>query len=112
MSAHPHVVVSLIDDLGWRDLFRHSNQAGTSLVGVRQGDWKLIEFFEQGKPELYNLRDDIGQTSNPALSEPKRAAALHGRLQRGQRKVQSLFNKPNPHFNLLPLDMQTDPAEV
>ena len=30
-------------------------------ASIRAGDWKLIEFFETGKLELYNLRDDLGE---------------------------------------------------
>ncbi|MFO8013129.1 MAG: sulfatase [Phycisphaerae bacterium] len=47
---------------------------------IRSGDWKLIEYFEDGHLELYNLRDDIGETTNLADRQPEKAKALHGRL--------------------------------
>jgi len=44
---------------------------------VRQGDWKLIEFFEDGHLELYNLKDDIGEKMNLAPTKPDKAEELH-----------------------------------
>ena len=55
----------------------YGNQGGTPGSSVREGDWKLIEFFEDGRLELYNLADDIGEERNLAAEEPERAAALH-----------------------------------
>ncbi|HUV65428.1 MAG TPA: hypothetical protein VMW24_16145 [Sedimentisphaerales bacterium] len=37
---------------------------------IRQGDWKLIEYFEYGRVELYNLKKDIGEKNNLAEKEP------------------------------------------
>ncbi|MEX2174207.1 MAG: sulfatase [Pirellulaceae bacterium] len=47
---------------------------------IRSGDWKLLEFFEDGHIELYNLRDDIGQQRDLAKEQPERATALHDKL--------------------------------
>jgi arylsulfatase A-like enzyme len=58
-----------------RDPFR-TRPAGA----VRLGDWKLIEFFETGKIELYNLVDDIGESNDVAASNPDRAALLLEKL--------------------------------
>jgi uncharacterized sulfatase len=44
------------------------------------GDWKLIEFFADGKLELYNLADDISEKQNQASLRPELAAALQKRL--------------------------------
>ena len=38
----------------------YGNQGGTPGASVRDGDWKLIRFFEDGHEELYNLKEDIG----------------------------------------------------
>ena len=48
----------------------------TPCSAVRQGDWKLIEFFEDGHLELYNLRSDIGETRNLAKTMPDKAEEL------------------------------------
>ncbi len=47
---------------------------------VQVGDWKLMEFLEDGKIELYNLRDDIGETNNLAKAMPEKATELYERL--------------------------------
>ena len=43
---------------------------------VRHGDWKLIEFFEDGRLELYNLKEDMAEKNNLAESMPEKAAEL------------------------------------
>jgi len=47
---------------------------------IQRGDWKLLEFLEDGRLELYNLRDDIGETKNLAQQLPDKARELHQRL--------------------------------
>lgn len=47
---------------------------------IQSGDWKLLEFLEDGRLELYNLREDIGETKNLAQSNPQQAKELHARL--------------------------------
>jgi len=49
----------------------------TPAGAVRQGNWKLIEFFEDGKVELYNLRDDIGEQNDLVRKMPDKAKQLH-----------------------------------
>ena len=43
---------------------------------VRAGDWKLIEFYEDMRVELYNLKDDLGEARDLAQAEPEKAAQL------------------------------------
>jgi arylsulfatase A len=47
---------------------------------IRDGDWKLIRFYETGKSELYNLRTDIGEQRDLAALHPARVRALNGKL--------------------------------
>lgn len=54
---------------------------------IRQGDWKLVEFFESNRLELYNLRDDVGEQHNLAAEQPERAQALHERMVQWRRQV-------------------------
>ncbi len=54
------------------------NQWRTTPVGtIEVGDWKLMEFFEDGRLELYNLKDDIGEQNNLAKSMPEKTQELH-----------------------------------
>jgi arylsulfatase A-like enzyme len=52
----------------------------TPAGSVRDGDWKLIEFFETGKVELYDLKNDIGEKTDLAAKEPARRDNLHAKL--------------------------------
>lgn len=58
-----------------RSLFWHyphfSNQLGRPAGSVRVGDFKLVELYENGKLELYNLKDDISESND--LSEKMNA---------------------------------------
>ena len=68
-----------------RDLFWHyphySPQKGRPAAAIRNGDDKLILFFEDSRVELYNLKSDIGETTDLALKEPAKASALRRRLE-------------------------------
>lgn len=54
----------------------YSNQRGFPGGAVRTGDWKLIESYDDGHLELYNLADDPRETDNLALSHPARTYEL------------------------------------
>ena len=56
---------------GWRT---------TPAGAIRAGDFKLIEFFEDGRVELYNLQDDLSQKNDLAASQPEKTKELHGKL--------------------------------
>jgi arylsulfatase A-like enzyme len=47
---------------------------------IRAGDWKYLHFYEDGREELYNLKDDIGETKNLVASMPEKAAEMKVRL--------------------------------
>lgn len=74
----------------------YGNQGGTPGSSVREGDWKLIEFFEDGRLELYNLREDLGETNNVAAANPKITAGLHGKLKAWRERIEAKIPQPNP----------------
>jgi arylsulfatase A-like enzyme len=49
-------------------------------AAIRQGDWKLIEFYESNTVELYNLSDDISEANNLSLANPEKVILLQTRL--------------------------------
>ncbi len=61
----------------------------TPVGAIQSGDWKLMEFFEDGRLELYNLRDDIGETNNLAEKMPDKAGELHARLAAWRASIQA-----------------------
>lgn len=68
----------------------------TTPVGtIQAGDWKLMEFFEDGRLELYNLRDDIGESRNLAKERPDKTKELHDMMIAWRRTVNAPM--PTPH---------------
>jgi hypothetical protein len=47
---------------------------------ARAGDWKLLEYYEDHRLELYNLREDLGEKSNLAGTMGDKASQLRDRL--------------------------------
>jgi len=76
-----------------RPLFWHyphfSNQLGRPAGAVRLGDWKLVDNFELGKVELYNLRADVGERHDIAKDFPAKRAELHRLLINWRQEVQA-----------------------
>ncbi|MBE7497946.1 MAG: sulfatase [Verrucomicrobiaceae bacterium] len=91
------------EDLPERALAWHyphyGNQGGAPGAAIRRGDWKLIHWFEDDRKELYNLRDDIGETRDLADREPERVNAMFTELQAWQRDVGALMPVKNPAFD-------------
>ena len=87
----------------------YGNQGGTPSGAVRCRDWKLIEFFEDGRLELYNLAADISESRNLAAAEPDRAAQMHQMLRTWREKVCARMPEVNPNYTPPP-DPEAHPA--
>jgi arylsulfatase A-like enzyme len=77
----------------------YSNQGGRPGAAMRQGDFKLIEWYEDGSTELYNLRDDIGETRNLAVKMPDKARDMKARLDAWLKDLNPEMPKPNPNYD-------------
>ena len=66
---------------------------------IREGDWKLIEFFENGSLELYNLKKDQNETTNLAETKPKKAQTLLRKLKIWRKSINAQEMKPNPRYD-------------
>jgi arylsulfatase A-like enzyme len=75
----------------------YSNQGGRPGSAVRCGDWKLIEFFEDGRLELYDMQTDLGETRNLAGQYGAKTAELHLMLQDWRKSVGARLPTPNPN---------------
>lgn len=84
-----------------RDLFWHKASERVAATGdfissaIRSGEYKLIDFYGQGRVELYNLADDIGETTNLIESEPKKAAELQAKLNGWKEEIGAIVGKPS-----------------
>ncbi|MDB4275775.1 sulfatase [Akkermansiaceae bacterium] len=66
---------------------------------TRHGDWKLIEFLEDGALELYNLKEDRGETTNLAEKNPAKAADLLAELKAWRISVGAQIPTKNPDYD-------------
>jgi hypothetical protein len=91
------------EELPARPLFWHlphyTNQGSRPSGAVRDGDWKLIEHYEDGSCELFNLATDPGEKNDLSAQEPARVAELRGKLEAWRRDVGAQENTANPDFN-------------
>lgn len=82
-----------------RDLFFHYPHyyPTTSPVSmVRSGDWKLLEYFEDGHTELYNLAADPSEANNQAAAQPQKARELLEKLRNWRKEVGARLPVRNP----------------
>jgi arylsulfatase A-like enzyme len=77
----------------------YSNQGGFPYGAVRLGDFKLIEWYEDMRVELYDLRNDIAEKNDLATEKPKTAAALTARLHGWRADVKAQMPEPNPSYD-------------
>jgi arylsulfatase A-like enzyme len=75
----------------------YGNQGGSPGGAVRVGDYKLIEFYEDNRVELYNLRDDLGEQNDLAARMPDKAAELRKMLHLWRSEVGARMPTPNPN---------------
>ena len=86
---------------------RHNGSGGPHIAHskpgsvIRDGDWKLLRFDEDGREELYNLKDDIGKSSYLAERMPARAAQIRAQLH-------TILNEMVQLTENAPLDRETD----
>ncbi len=72
---------------GMKEIWRQ-----TPSSAIRKGDWKLIEYFEDGKLELFNLKNDIGEQNELSKKYPDKVKELKNDLIQWRKD----FNAPVP----------------
>jgi len=74
-----------------RPLFWHyphyGNQGGSPAGAIRVGDWKLIEWYEDGRRELFNIGNDLGERRDLATENPSKVRELASQLEAWRRAV-------------------------
>ena len=91
------------DKLKRTTLFWHyphyHGSAWTPGAAIRSDDWKLIEFYDKEKVELYNLYEDIGEKNNLADIQPKKRDELLELLHKWQIALGAKLPQANPNYN-------------
>ena len=79
---------------------QHYQLGGAMPYGaVRSGDFKLIEFFNDMRVELYDVGRDVGEQRDLAAAQPDRARALRARLHAWRAEVGAQMPTPNPRYD-------------
>jgi arylsulfatase A-like enzyme len=86
-----------------RALFWHNPHYRRALAGVsaspssavRDGDWKLLHFYETDSVELYNLREDLGEVHDLSRVHPEKTVKLRRLLDSWRGSVAAQPPVPN-----------------
>jgi len=79
---------------------------------IRQDRWKLIEFFEEDRVELYDLANDLREANDMAAKHPEIVAKLRGELHRWRRSINARMPTANPDFDPNRADILPDPPMI
>ena len=85
-----------------RPLFWHyphfSNQLGRPAGSVRAGNFKLVELYESGRVELYDLQNDIGESTDLSIKMKKKSEELYKLLTDWRKSINAQMPVPNPDY--------------
>jgi arylsulfatase A-like enzyme len=82
----------------------YANQGSRPGGAVRAGDWKLIEFYETGRRELFNVTKDQSESRNVAADHPAVVKELAAKLDAWRKQVGARMPTPNPDYRPNPPD--------
>ena len=74
----------------------YGNQGGRPGAAIRQGDWKLIQWYGEAHPQLYNLQQDLGEQHDLAETETIRRDDLLKQLAQWRQSVGAILPEANP----------------
>ena len=81
--------------LAWHYPHYHNGNPGGA---IRAGDWKLIEYFDTGRKELFDLKKSPNESQNVAESNPEMVKTLSDKLEAWRKRVGARGMKPNPDY--------------
>ena len=80
------------------------DQGGVPSGAIRRGNHKLIEFYEDGRLELFDLQSDHGEQRNLVKREPKIAQEMYAMLKAWRTNVGAVMPKENPAYDAAKAD--------
>ncbi len=86
------------DSLCWH--YPHYHAGGDApYSAIRRGNWRLIEFHDDAPPELYDLKRDLGETTNLVATHPKEYKKLRGTLHAWRETVDAQMPTANASYD-------------
>jgi arylsulfatase A-like enzyme len=85
-------------DLYWHYPHYHTPQRPPT-GAILSGDYKLLERFEDGRLELYNVKTDVSETYDLAQEQPERVQKMLKKLKSWQKETGALMPVPNPNYD-------------
>ena len=86
------------DALYWHYPHYHGS-TWTPGAAIRKRDWKLIEFYDYEKVELYNIKEDPGEQRNLSAELPEKRDELLTALHSWQKELGAKMPQKNPQFD-------------
>ena len=77
----------------------YGNQGNAPTAAVREGDWKLIEWYEDGKLELFNLKEDISEKNDLSKKYPDKVKTLSTKLTKWRKETGARMPTQNNKFD-------------
>jgi arylsulfatase A-like enzyme len=77
----------------------YTNQGSRPSGAVRDGNWMLVEYYDEEKAELYDLRKDIGESQDLTGSQLERVSEMRAALAVWRKETNAQGNTPNPAFD-------------
>ena len=94
------------DAIYWHFPHYNGNAGAKPGAAIRAGDWKLIEFYETGRQELFNLAKDMRESNNLIEQNADIAKDLQAKLVAWRESVGAKLPTPNPNYS--PNEQQDD----
>jgi arylsulfatase A-like enzyme len=94
--------------------FPHYSNHGMQSPGgaIRQGDFKLLDYFENDSVQLFNLREDPGEKRDLASSQPAKVEELRARLHAWRKETGAQMPTPNPQYDPSRREYTPPPAKA
>ncbi|MEM8524326.1 MAG: sulfatase [Bacteroidota bacterium] len=78
----------------------YGNQGGEPSSILREGDWKVIYYYEDERTELYNLANDLSEKNNLVLEQPERATIMKQQLLDALKGMNARFPKRDSTYDM------------
>ncbi len=90
--------LTLSRNLYWH--YPHYHAGGDSpYSAIRSGDWRLVEFHEDNRVELYNLAKDLGEQNDLSATMSDKVTQLRAKLYAWREQVDAQMPTPNPNYD-------------